>query len=120
MISTYILVDGNPVAEPDITKWAAWMENPDSRKIAKTECGEVLVSTVFLGTDHSFGVGGTSPAPILYETMVFGLKSEEDFQERYTTKADALLGHATCVLRVLSRLSDGEGNSVAAAARSTT
>lgn len=51
----------------------------------KTDVGEIMVSTVFLRTDHDFT--GTGP-PILFETMVFGGGEPwHEFQERYTTQA---------------------------------
>jgi hypothetical protein len=44
---------------------------------------------VFLGVDHAH-LGGP---PVLWETMIFGFENDE-YQERYTSKADALAGHA--------------------------
>lgn len=67
----YILVDHEPVIEPDILKWAKWFESAQrlvKRSVATVDCKEVTVSTVFLGIDHSFGQG----PPLLFETMVFG------------------------------------------------
>jgi hypothetical protein len=51
------------------------------------------VSTVFLGTDHSFT--GHGP-PVLWETMIFdaGDLALDVFQWRYTSRADAEIGHA--------------------------
>lgn len=70
----YVLDDrGEPVPEPDLYRWAMWIETAD-RTVARTTIafgegsGEVFVSTVFLGLDHAFGEG----APILWETMIFG------------------------------------------------
>lgn len=85
----YILDDaGTPVAEPNVMKWAAWFSECD-RQVAKTELpGDVTVSTVFLGVDHSFG-GGT---PLLYETMIFGGPLDETCC-RYATREAALAGH---------------------------
>ena len=51
--------------------------------------GNVVVSTVFLGIDHCM----TGGPPVLFETMIFG-GVHADYQERYTTYADALEGHA--------------------------
>ena len=50
------------------------------------------VSTVFLALDHRFMGGGP---PLVYETMVFGLADFDDREcERYSTRADAIAGHA--------------------------
>lgn len=78
-----------PVPEPDLMKWAKWMERAD-RIVAKTVVNETTISTVFLGVDHSFGVSVT---PILYETMAFQGGDALDEMERYTTRAKALAGH---------------------------
>jgi hypothetical protein len=70
----YILDKNNkPVPEPDIYKWGRWMRETE-RHVAKEDIGDVTVSTVFLGIDHSFGRG----APVLWETMAFGGPKEID------------------------------------------
>lgn len=98
MIHNYVLdADGEPVVEPDILRWAEWFETAD-RHVAETLIGheptgaEVRVSTVFLGLDHGWGDG----PPVLWETMTFGLRADEP-QWRYTSKADAIVGHARAV-----------------------
>ncbi len=90
-----ILKDGVPVPEPDIYKWAKWFENVDNRRVAWTEVGDVKISTVFLGLDHSFMRG----TPILFETMIFGGEHDE-YQERYHTLEEAMLGHERAVALV--------------------
>ena len=59
------------------------------------------VSTVFLGIDHNhFGIG----PPILYETMVWREDGVwEDYQERYSSRADALRGHAQAVATYIGK-----------------
>ena len=75
MSGNYILVDGRPVLEPDILKWATWHQEAVSAfetsgmRVAKTEItADVYVSTVFLGVDFQFAQNGP---PLLYESMVF-------------------------------------------------
>lgn len=88
MSGKYILDEnGNPKVCNELLVWAEWFENAN-RTIKKTKIGEVEVSTVFLGIDHSFG----GDIPILYETMIFGGKYDGE-QRRYVTKEEALLGH---------------------------
>lgn len=53
---------------------------------------DVLVSTVKLIADHSFG----GPCPLWFETMIFGGPHDE-FQERYSTEAEAITGHDKAV-----------------------
>ena len=78
---------GKPKPEPDLLKWAKWFEEGGNRRVASDTVNGKMVSTVFLGLDHSFGHG----EPLLYETMVFG--TEDDMAERYHTREEALEGH---------------------------
>jgi len=84
MMEMYILDDErNPVRCGD----------PEKRRVARSEFGPVSVSTVFLGMDHSFGGG-----PLLFETMIFGGKSD-GYMDRYSTWQEAEAGHeAACLL----------------------
>lgn len=83
----YILEGKNVVECDDIHKWASRYEKAD-RTVAKSEKDGVRVSTIFLGIDHSFGNG----PPLLFETMIFGGKHDED-QWRYSTWDEAAIGH---------------------------
>lgn len=88
----YILKEKN-IIEVDLETWAAWMRNSKERFIKKTKLpNELEVSTVFLGLDHNWGKG----EPLLFETMVFGLKDVEDM-ERYSTYDEAEKGHEVMV-----------------------
>jgi len=74
-------------------KWSTLFSDPDYRRIASTEgCGR-LVSTVWLGLDHSFGGG----PPVIFESMVFlneeGKENTDIDQMRYSTLEEALEGH---------------------------
>ena len=82
--------DGNAVPCADILTWGKWMETAD-RHVAVTERGDVKISTVFLGLDHSFD--GT---PVLWETMIFGGEHDQEM-DRYASKEDAIKGHAAMV-----------------------
>lgn len=97
----YILAeDGRtPIAEPDVMKWAIWLEKAN-RRVGYDEIGSVKVSTVFLGLDHRWSPHSHEP-PILWETMIFGATGElADYQERYTSYEDALAGHHVAVQEV--------------------
>ncbi len=93
----YILEGHTPVLEPSVLVWAKWMENND--RIIARDTGnftlhgkdprDIMVSTVFLGLDHSFG----GDIPILFETMVFFDDGEDIAQERYCTWDEAVVGH---------------------------
>lgn len=93
----YILNGKNPVPEPDLIKWATWFEAAD-RIVKKTQLpGNILVSTVFLGTNHAY-FGGE---PVLFETMIFGGEHDE-YQERYSTWEEAESGHKRAIELVFS------------------
>ena len=90
MSEHYVLgASGEPVAT-DLMTWALWLEtNRESRRVGYDELdGGVRVSTVFLGLDHSFG----GAVPVLWETMIFN-GPHNQYQERYTSRADAIEGH---------------------------
>ena len=63
----------------------------------------ILISTIFLGMDHSFSLG---TKPVLWETMIFcksalvktklrdlGIFRYDDYQERYDSQAKAIKEH---------------------------
>jgi hypothetical protein len=85
-MGNYILNGHEPVEVHDIMVWAEAMNG--DRRVEQTHIGDILISTVFLGIDHSHGSG----PPILFETMIFGGK-HEGYQERYATWDEAVEGH---------------------------
>ena len=115
----YILKDKEVVEELDFMKWAQSFEKMDlvikqeiiatgmsfetpmsakTVNLAKGKLEGCRISTVFLGIDHNFG--DDSP-PLLFETMVFGGKFDQE-QDRYATYDEALAGHEAMKRRVLS------------------
>ncbi len=103
MSDLYILDDsGRPVREPSVHKWGAFFENRERRRVAADELtinGEdVRISTVFLGMDHSWEGG----PPILWETMVFGGKLNEEQDRCAGNREQAEAMHAAMVARVQS------------------
>jgi len=90
MSTKYILVNGEPQPCEDLLTWAQWFEaSSEEHIVAQDAVGKVLVSTVFLGLDHSFGRGEA----LLFETMIFSGEHDQ-YQERYSTREAALEGHA--------------------------
>lgn len=90
----YILDEQNqPVECPDVLTWGRWFEaSGDQCKVGHTTFDGGYVSTVFLGLDHNF----TQGEPVLWETMIFG-GPHDGFQDRYTSRATAELGHQKAV-----------------------
>lgn len=85
----HYILDENKEPQPcqDILAWARWFNTAD-RRVAFTQIGDVEVSTVFLGLDHSF-----SDVPLLYETLVQGGEHDDEIT-RYSTRQQAEDGHA--------------------------
>lgn len=85
----YYILDGHePKAVNSYLDWDSF----ENVHVSKTEIGDISVSTVFLGVDHSFGEG----SPVLFETMIFG-GEHDGYQERYCTWDEAEAGHARAV-----------------------
>lgn len=95
-MSDHYILDGHETVACDLLTWGRWLqENDEVRIVKKDTVGESLVSTVFLGLNHSFGEG----PPLLFETLVFkGPLADE--MDRYSTWEEAERGHATMVERV--------------------
>lgn len=92
----YKLDDNNKVAPCDVTEWILLYETKEGQQrriVGHDVINGILVSTVFLGVNHSL----SNKMPILFETMIF-IKSEEDiYQERYCSWDDALKGHKEAI-----------------------
>lgn len=92
----YILdINGNPKPVFDVMEWTDWIEDSKNTNIALDwfrEPTNLYISTEFTGTDrYPFGQG----PPILFKTMVFDDDgSWEDLCKEYSTKEEALAGHA--------------------------
>lgn len=107
----YILDGHDVVPVSDIREWGLWFETHyDDRIVASNEVDGLLISTVFLGLDHSFGDG----KPLLFETMIFNQNSEHPWRElamdRYSDWIDAEEGHAIAVRYVKEGRFDQNGS----------
>jgi hypothetical protein len=92
MSDFYILDADHNLIATDVVTWAEWFNDPGNRRVAETELGNVLISTVCLGLDHNF-FGLT---PLLFETMVF-VKDDGHETYRCSTWAQAEAQHAEVV-----------------------
>ena len=92
----YILEDKTPKAV-SLQEWAVYFGTAN-RSIGKDQFGDVTVSTVFLGMNHTYGEG----KPLLFETMIFG-GEHDDYQERYSTYDEALVGHQRAIQLVTNK-----------------
>ena len=99
MSDDYYILDpsGVPKKAKNVIEWARWFEaKKEARRVQVTKILGAEVSTVFLGVDHSFGVG----PPLLWETMVFGGKNDEDQDRCGGNIQDARLMHERMVKKV--------------------
>jgi hypothetical protein len=94
MSKYYVLNADGEIVAASLLEWGRYFEAAD-RHVANDMIGDVRVSTVFLGIDHSL----YGERPVLFETLVFGgpLDGEMD---RYHTKEQASIGHKEMVDRV--------------------
>lgn len=97
----YILENKTPVPVEDTETWGRWFENFSNRQVAFTELGDKRASTVFLGLDHQWEIGGK---PLLFETMVFDQNNSIDrYCMRYSTWEDAEAGHYAVVALIRAK-----------------
>ena len=105
----YTLDDsGNPIPEPNVLAWARWFEKAN-RHLGDDTIGEVRVSTVFLGFGfYSEFESEQGKKLFLWETMTFGPEPWDNLCEKYSSREEALAGHAKWVAAVRDgRLPEG-------------
>lgn len=97
-MSNYYDRDGKPMEMMDWAKRASESYRRVGWDVLLTKR---IVSTVWLGLDHSFSAGGP---PIIFESMVFDCDEAGKIAnygeldcDRYSTEAEALAGHAAMV-----------------------
>lgn len=85
----YILDDEDKPIRSTIDDYSKWLqENPERKAVKQEHVGDVYISTVFLGLDHSWNEG----KPVLWETMIFGGEHDQ-YMDRYSSVEGALQGH---------------------------
>lgn len=94
----YRLADDNsvePISQLGDEDW-----DIDRRRVGFAYVGKYEVSTVFLVLDHGYG-----GVPMLFETMVFESGDYSGLRcERYSTWAEAEMGHARIVMELQSEI----------------
>jgi hypothetical protein len=97
----YTLDENNKPVASSAIEYSRWMEQNPTKKALKQEyIGDIYVSTVFLGLDHSWPEDESKP--LLWETMIFGGEYDQ-FMDRYTSVEDALEGHQKAIDLVNSK-----------------
>jgi hypothetical protein len=94
----YFLNEDHSVTPCDFSDWAEQFEamsHADTRHVGSDMVNENHVSTVWLGLDHQWGMGGR---PLIFETMVFkGDSCEDIYMDRYSTWDEAVEGHKRAI-----------------------
>lgn len=100
----YILIN-KQIQTATMMEWAQWMASPNRNRVKSStlevslggkRVGEIRISTVFLGLDHSFTPGAE---PILFETMIFGGALDQEM-DRCCTYEAAIKMHELMIERV--------------------
>lgn len=87
--------NGNPVPEPNVQTWIAWMGANVLNCILQSDTvGQAKIVTGFTGVN--IGIDPATEDPFLYMTSVTG-GPYDGFKQSYTQKTDALSNHATVV-----------------------
>jgi hypothetical protein len=108
----YILDKDKNIIPVELMEWANWFEdNKNNKHVRWTTIKKynVDISTVFLGMDHGFSIGG-GHTPVLFETMIFWNDAHDldHYQERYWTWSQALEGHRETVRKVIQYIREKE------------
>lgn len=92
-MSKFAILDKDKNVVPcSFEEWAPFFEDMDNRRVGHDVINGYRVSTVFLGSDHSFGEG----PPLWFETLFDGPGIDEEIF-RYTTWDEAWEAHRTIV-----------------------
>jgi hypothetical protein len=120
-MSMYYDRKGRPM---DLMDWARHVEDREYAVVAQHWIRGWMISTVWLGLDHSFSYIKGTP-PVIFETMVFppgdeagehGIRSEE-YCERYSTEEAAQAGHDRALSWVREKLGDDSASDIMSAAQ---
>ncbi len=101
----YILDPDNPHQPKAVSseEWLAWgAKTFGDQQVCRVDKTVIdpgcMVSTVFLGVNHSLSLRGP---PMLFETLVFG-GEHDGLMQRYATWDEAALGHKEVVATVMA------------------
>lgn len=99
--------EGNPISVEECEKK---LRDENYKIIKQTyEKDDVLISTVWLGLDHSYIINNSNKKidPVIFETMVFMDSHNsyiDSYMDRYSTEEEALAGHE----RICGMVRNGE------------
>lgn len=94
----WILNDEGQPVKATLDEWAVWFETSKNRIVRQEVVNGIKVSTVFLGIDHNFAHQG---APLLWETMVFGGKLDQEMLRCSGNREQAEAMHEEMLLKMM-------------------
>lgn len=95
MMERYYKLEGTTPVACTLSEWADYLNIAD-RKVARTEHGDVSVSTVFMGMNYA---QIDDLEPLVFETVVFGGPYDMEGNQ-YSTWSEALAGHYAMCAKV--------------------
>lgn len=87
----YKLDEDKEISECSCHEWTT-----SRKRVGYNEIDDYIISTIFLGIDHNFDPDESGP-PVLFETMVFDIRGENIYMERYCTYKEAKVGHERAI-----------------------
>lgn len=101
-------IDGNPI---DVALANELLGDLDARRIAVDNVGPYEISTVHLVLDHQLALSDEPGPPLIFETMVFGSRSDQfdGAMWRTATKFAALAQHDQTVALIREHLQVSTG-----------
>ncbi len=99
-MSKYYLKKDHTYIPCSLRRWSdqlEYMHRTNTKHVARDEVNGRLISTVWIGLDHSFQLN--SEHPLVFETMIFDdiTTGDELYMERYTTWQEAEEGHKKAI-----------------------
>lgn len=103
----WVLDENKEPRKASLVEWGEWMRNPKAKIVKQENSNGFHISTVFLGLDPGLTSNYiTNTEPVFFETMIFGLSSEAEYQDRCCTYKQALEMHEKAVLHAMSKETD--------------
>lgn len=85
--------DGNAL---DFFEWARLLKDKNYSRVGLDRVNGYGISTVWVGLNHN--MHSPYAPPLIFETMIFGDGELGDYQQRWSTLAQAEAGHKAAVL----------------------
>ena len=99
-IEKILVYENGKFIDENLSRWNDHFNDIEKRRLGYDEIGNKIISTIFLGLDHSFSLTGENPMP--FETAI-SIDGEFDIVERYRSYNDAMEGHKKWIKKISSQ-----------------